>query len=132
MRSIDCGNADHIDPQHENSISGHTGSHSNDRFHIVPDMTIPGHNQFSQGVRSGWVRTRDWQGVVVALSLSHVRMGSEDGAWTRHHCRCIVVVACGGREGVVGMQTRAAGMGMSVGQQEHTHTCTCISKPAFG
>ena len=30
----------------------------------------------------------------------------------------------GGREGVAGMQTRAAGTGMSVGQQGHTRTHT--------
>ena len=52
MHSIDSGDADRIDLQHENSISGHMGSHGNDRFHIAPDMTVPGHNQFSQGLRS--------------------------------------------------------------------------------
>ena len=53
MHSIDSGDADCIDPQHENSISGHMGSHGNDRFHIAPDMTVPGHNQFSQGLIPG-------------------------------------------------------------------------------
>ena len=70
---------------------------------------------------------RDWRGVVIMLLLSHVRVGSasEDGAWARHHHRCVIIVAYGGREGVAGMQTCAAGMGMSVGQQERTRTCTC-------
>ena len=63
--------------------------------------------------------------VVVALSLSHVRVGSEDGVWARCHHRCVIVVAYGGREGVAGMQTCAAGMGMSAGQQDHTRTHTC-------
>ena len=67
---------------------------------------------------------RDWQGVVITLLSSHVRVGSEDGVWARHHHRCVVVVAYGGREGVAGMQTHAAGTGMSVGQQERTHTRT--------
>ena len=67
---------------------------------------------------------RDWRGVVVALSLLHVRVGSEDGAWARRHHRCVVVVAYGGREGVAGMQTHAAGTGMSAGQQERTRTHT--------
>ena len=67
---------------------------------------------------------RDWRGVVVVLLLLHVRVGSEDGAWARRHHHCIVVVAYGGREGVAGMQTRAADTGMSMGQQEHTRTCT--------
>ena len=60
--------------------------------------------------------------IVVALSSSHVRVGSEDGAWARRHHRCVVVVAYGGREGVAGMQTHAAGTGMSAGQQERTRT----------
>ena len=74
MRSIDSGDADRIDPQHENSISGHTGSHGNDRFHIAPDMTVPGHNQFSQGLPAGkrllgpWKRSDD---VVFAVKFSH-------------------------------------------------------------
>ena len=72
------------------------------------------------------MRTRDWQGIIIALSLSHVRVGSEDGAWARHHHRCIVIVVCGGREGAADMQTHAAGTGMSVGQQEHTRTCTHV------
>ena len=67
---------------------------------------------------------RDWRGIVVALLLSHVRVGSEDRVWARHHHCCIVVVMYGGREGVAGMQTRAAGMGMSAGQQERTRTHT--------
>ena len=80
--------------------------------------------------------------VVVALSSSHVRVGSEDGAWARRHHRCVVIVAYGGREGVAGMQTRATGTGMqtratgtgmqtratgtgmSAGQQERTRTRT--------
>ena len=57
MHSIDSGDADRIDPQHENSISGHMGSHGNDRFHIAPDMTVPGHNQFSQGMSSRGTNT---------------------------------------------------------------------------
>ena len=43
-------------------------------------------------VRSGWVRTRDGRGTVIALSLSlsllsHVRVG-EDEAWARRRCCC--------------------------------------------
>ena len=68
---------------------------------------------------------RDWRGIVIALSSLHVRVGSEDGAWARRHHHCVVVVAYGGREGVAGMQTHATGTGMSVGQQERTHTHTC-------
>ena len=54
-----------------------------------------------------------------------MRVG-EDKAWAKHHCCCVVVVACGGREEVVGMQTHAMGMDMSVSQQDHTHTCTHV------
>ena len=50
---------------------------------------------------SGWVRTRCGQGA-------------------------IVVVMCGGREGEVGMKTRAAGMGMSAGRQGRTRTRTRV------
>ena len=66
------------------------------------------------------MRMRDGQGAVIASSLllsSHVRVG-EDEAWARHHHHCVW------REGVAGMQTHAAGTGMSVGQQDHT--CTCV------
>ena len=61
-------------------------------------------------MRSGWVRTKDRRGVVVTSSSSHVKVG-EDEAWAKRHRRCVVVVAgaCGGREGVAGMQTRTAG-----------------------
>ena len=37
--------------------------------------------------------------------------------WARC-CRHVVVVVCGGREGVAGMQTCATGTGMSAGQQD--------------
>ena len=45
-------------------------------------------------MRSGWVRTRDGRGAVVALLLllsllSHVRVG-EDEAWVRRRCCCRV------------------------------------------
>ena len=52
-----------------------------------------------------------------------MRVGSEDGAWARRHHCCVIIVMYGGREGVAGMQTCATGMGMSMGQQEHTCTC---------
>ena len=56
---------------------------------------------------------------------SYVRVG-KDEARARHHCRCIIVIVCGGRKGAVGMQTRATGMGISVGQQDHTCIRTCV------
>ena len=54
---------------------------------------------------------------------SHVRVG-KDKARARCCRHCIIVVMCGGRKGVVGMQTCAMGMGISAGQQDHTHTRT--------
>ena len=72
MHSIDSGDADCINPQHENSISGHMGSHGNDRFHIAPDMTIPGHNQFSQGLTPHSLGDADDVPLLSpSLSLSH-------------------------------------------------------------
>ena len=56
-------------------------------------------------------------GEALSSSSSHVRVGEYE-AWARRRRRCVVVVACGGREGVVGMQTRATGTGMSAGQQD--------------
>ena len=71
-----------------------------------------------EALRSRWVRMRDGQGTVIT-SLSHVRV-SEYEVWARHCCYCIIVIACEGRKGVVDMQTCAAGMDMSVNQQDHT------------
>ena len=52
---------------------------------------------------------------------SHVRVG-KDEARARRRRRCVIVVACGGRKGAAGMQTRATGTGISAGQQDHTRT----------
>ena len=86
--------------------------------------------------RCMWVRTGCGQGAVVVVTslLSHVReggrvqVGEDEMGEALSSCRRCRVWREGGRDR--GMQTRVAGMGMSVGQQGRTCTRVSRSHPA--